>query len=58
MLDNPIEATRGKFSRRILIAVAGMAAAAAAGAAVSSSSGPESNENAEIKTWLAKQEIA
>ena len=58
MLDNPIEATRGKFSRRILIAGAGMAAAGAAGAAVSSSSGPESNDNAQITTWLAKQEIA
>ena len=55
MHDNPFEATRGKFSRRVLIAGAGMAAA---GAAASTSVRRESNDNAQQATWLAKQEIA
>lgn len=58
MNNHPPKATRGKFSRRILMTGAGMAAAGAAGTAVSSESGSESRHNAQAAAWIAKQEIA
>lgn len=59
MHDRAQEAIHKRFSRRILIAGAGMAAAGAAGGANRSAAASSTNAmDPRLETWLAKQEIA
>ena len=59
MHDEPRQAPHKRFSRRILIAGAGIAAGGAAGGAARSAVASDSSRNGrKIDTWIAKQEIA